>query len=382
MNTVLLAVTGMSPAIVTETIWALAHETPRVVPNHVVLITTSEGVKALDRELFTTSPQFGGRKVWEALREAVGAQSDELIMQDYSVINTPDTAAGKTVPLPDIRTPEDNIAAANYILDQVRAIVNEPEKRLIASIAGGRKSMGALLYAAVTLLGRQQDRLTHVLVRVPFDARLTPPFFFPTQPTAMHELRNQRGEQISSHSSEDAGIQLADIPFPVLQNFFARDVGQATGSFADVVQRASMPARDYVRTTVQLRMLMDEPLAVINGQRVKLAVNEYLILRCLAERAQAGKPPIHGWTSAAVAVVEVAQRIYDLHNENDFSDWRFEAQPKQGFNSFDERFITKNVSSLKDKLEEGGVRTRPLIVVLPEDKRFSLDLAPENIVLD
>ncbi|MCF7786754.1 MAG: TIGR02584 family CRISPR-associated protein [Prosthecobacter sp.] len=382
MSTTFLAVTGMSPAIVTETVWALAHETPSVVPNHVVLITTSEGVKALDRELFTASPHFGGRKVWEALREAVGAQPDELIMQDYSVINVPDTAAGKTVPLPDIRTPEDNIAAANYILNQVRAIVNEPEKRLIASIAGGRKSMGALLYAAVTLLGRPLDRLTHVLVREPFDARLTPPFFFPTQPAVNHELRNQLGELISTHSSKEAGIQLADIPFPVLQNFFARDVGQATGTFADVVQRASMPARDYVRATARLRMLADEPVAIINDQRVKLAVNEYLIMRCAAERAQACKPPIHGWGGAAEAVAEVAERIFEQHNENDFRDWRCEAKPKGGYAAIDERFITKHVSSLKDRLEEGGIRTRPLIVVLPEDRRFSLDLVPENIVLD
>jgi len=31
--------------------------------------------------------------------------------------------------------------------------------------------MGALLYAALSLLGRPQDRLTHVLVNEPFDNR-------------------------------------------------------------------------------------------------------------------------------------------------------------------------------------------------------------------
>jgi CRISPR-associated protein (TIGR02584 family) len=382
MSTTLLAVTGMSPAIVTETVWALAHETPRVLPNRVVLITTSEGVKSLDRELFTPSPQFGGQKVWEALREAVGAGPDELIMESYSVIDSPDAATGRSVPLPDIRTPEENVAAANFILKQVAHITQDAETRLIASIAGGRKSMGALLYAAVTLRGRSTDRLTHVLVREPFDARLTPPFFFPTKPPTSHELRNIRGDLVSTHSSEDAGIQLADIPFPVLPNFFARDVGQATGSFADVVQRASMPARDYVRVTTHLRMLKDEPVAIINGQRVKLPVNEYLILRTVAELAQAGKPPIHGWAGAAEAVAEVAERIFEQHNENDFSDWRYEAQTKGGIDSINERFISRHVSSLKDTLEAGGIRTRPLTVVMPENPRFSLDLASGNIMLD
>lgn len=33
METILLAVTGLSPAVVTETVWTLAHENPPVIPH-------------------------------------------------------------------------------------------------------------------------------------------------------------------------------------------------------------------------------------------------------------------------------------------------------------------------------------------------------------
>ncbi len=43
MPTTLVAVSGMSPAILTETLWALGQEEPPVVPDEVVVITTSAG---------------------------------------------------------------------------------------------------------------------------------------------------------------------------------------------------------------------------------------------------------------------------------------------------------------------------------------------------
>ncbi|MGI8603431.1 MAG: hypothetical protein ACR2OZ_10580 [Verrucomicrobiales bacterium] len=36
-STILIAVTGLSPAIVTETVWALAKQRPRLLPERVVL---------------------------------------------------------------------------------------------------------------------------------------------------------------------------------------------------------------------------------------------------------------------------------------------------------------------------------------------------------
>ena len=42
-NHVLIALLGMSPAVLTETVWALAHERPRILPSNIVALTTRPG---------------------------------------------------------------------------------------------------------------------------------------------------------------------------------------------------------------------------------------------------------------------------------------------------------------------------------------------------
>src|SRR6516164_11043285 len=65
---VLLAVTGMSPAILTETVWALAQENPPVVPDRVVVLTTTAGKEQIERQLFTPQPHFNNQCGWDCLR--------------------------------------------------------------------------------------------------------------------------------------------------------------------------------------------------------------------------------------------------------------------------------------------------------------------------
>ena len=51
MPTILLAVSGMSPAILTETVWALAREKPRIVPDEVIVLTTTAGARDIETQL-------------------------------------------------------------------------------------------------------------------------------------------------------------------------------------------------------------------------------------------------------------------------------------------------------------------------------------------
>lgn len=180
-KTILLAVSGMSPAIITETVWKLAHPDAgkeKIIPNEVVVITTTRGLLDINRDLknldeegkFKPRPGWGGKSVWQALREAVlgtAAGSDQrLQLSAPLIIELPNQETGVKTPAEDIRTEADNIAAVDFILEKaVRGLVGNPEVRVIASIAGGRKTMGSLLYACMSLLARETDRVTHVLVR-------------------------------------------------------------------------------------------------------------------------------------------------------------------------------------------------------------------------
>ena len=63
---------------------------------------------------------------------------------DVRVITGLETASQRSRELADIRTPADNEAAADFLLEQVRSLVENPDLQLIASVAGGRKTMDAI----------------------------------------------------------------------------------------------------------------------------------------------------------------------------------------------------------------------------------------------
>ena len=71
-STVLVALCGRSPAVITETVWALAHEHPPLIPDRVVIITTREGREAIRRELLEDG-------IWRRLRETLHATPNKLI---------------------------------------------------------------------------------------------------------------------------------------------------------------------------------------------------------------------------------------------------------------------------------------------------------------
>ena len=158
---VLLAVSGLTPQIVTETIYALAaDEFAPFVPTEVHLITSAEGARRA--ELSLLSDDLGWFHKLCADYHLPGVRFDA------SHIHVMRDAHGQ--PMNDIRSPADNRAAADFITAQVRAITADSGCALHASIAGGRKTMGFYLGYALSLFGRPQDRLSHVLVSEPFES--------------------------------------------------------------------------------------------------------------------------------------------------------------------------------------------------------------------
>ena len=144
LSTTLLAVTGMSPAVLTETVWALATENPPVIPDRVVVVTTIAGRQAIERELLT-APTAEGPALWQELRLAIlgadGAKEERLILEPPRLVEAPNPRTGRTDWLEDLRTPAENNATANFVLNELRRWTETPDTRLVVSIAGGRKTM-------------------------------------------------------------------------------------------------------------------------------------------------------------------------------------------------------------------------------------------------
>lgn len=354
---ILLAVTGMSPAIVTETVWALARENPPVIPRRVVVITTLPGKARIEEELFKVSPEYGNRTVWQALRDAVfsfagptlklspAQWEDFLIFDDLRLIASRDARLGRSFPVEDIRTPADNETAADFILEEVRKITANEDTTLIASLAGGRKTMGALLYAALSLLGRPQDRLTHVLVSEPFeDPGLTPRFYFPAQPETLHQHRTG-----GVHKSDAARIWLADVPFVRLRELFSKQLGRYAGSFNGLVATYAERIRQ-ISGPPEIALEDADLSLTVQGLRVVLAPREYALLTFLAERCRDG---LSAYRQQKEAVDDF--RVWLAAWGKRFGPLARQRETAEGWRNASDEDFRKQLSSLRAKLTQAGL---------------------------
>ena len=149
---ILLCVTGLSPQVVTESLYALAvHD--EWVADEVKLITTKAGAERARLSLLSKDPGWMAR-----LQADYGLPPVHFDEQD--ILTIPDA---DSLPLEDIRSPEDNERAADFILETVRELTSDAHTELHVSIAGGRKTMGFYLGYALSPYGRSQDRLSHVI---------------------------------------------------------------------------------------------------------------------------------------------------------------------------------------------------------------------------
>lgn len=372
---ILLAATGMSPAVLTETVWALAHENPQVVPDRVVVVTTISGRQAIERELLTATSQEAPT-IWQELRLAIlgpdAGQQERLILEPPRLVEAPNPRTGQTDWLEDLRTPAENNAAADFLLSELRRWTEIPGSRLIVSIAGGRKTMGALLYACVSLLGRETDRLTHVLVNEPFDdPRLKPKFYFPRQ--KHQQLQSAEGRPCQA---AEAGIDLADIPFVPFRNLFERDLVRKPSSFIELVRRCRVKIQEIARHNVRLKLAWSRRVIEVNHQQVKLSPHQCLLLLFLADNAKFARPAPEKYETALEPLKTFAAKVTADCVAEDGNDWRDEAPQ-----DFDGERVRKVLDELKTKLRRAGPEAAALIPLLPEKGRFTLDLAPSAITL-
>jgi len=219
---ILLCATGLSPQIVTETLYALVvHQ--HWIPDEIHLITTTEGRQRAELTLLDADPE---QRMFYRLCEDYGIDATAIRFNTDTL-----HLIGHDAPLDDIRSPEDNERAADTITAVVRELTADPDSQVHASIAGGRKTMGFYLGYAMSLFGRAQDRLSHVLVSAPFESH--PQFFFPPrQPRVLYD-RSDRPVR-----TDQAQIILADIPFVRLRDGLSEVICQGGASFSEAVNQA------------------------------------------------------------------------------------------------------------------------------------------------
>jgi len=199
---VFLFVSGRTPQIITETLFFfLAQHRPAILPHEIHVLTTTEGHALIQNQLLL--PQTG--KFYHFCR-AYGLDPRMIRFCEQTVQVLRDE---RGVPLADIRTNADNRAAADQIVAAVRTLTSDPHTRLVASMAGGRKTMGLYLGFALQFYGRPQDRLTHVLINPP-ELENDPWFFYPPA------KRGSSSTLRMSTANRTATVTVAEVPLILL----------------------------------------------------------------------------------------------------------------------------------------------------------------------
>lgn len=222
---VLFLVTGMTPQIITETVWALAcdpNNNNPWIPDEIYVLSTEDGLNQIKATLFDDGIFEQFKKDYPILKNTNFQQENLHIIQHNDLV------------LRDLKTPKDNELAANLICQKIRDFTNQNDIVLHVSIAGGRKTMGFYAGYALSLYGRACDRMSHVLVESEFESAIK--FYYPT-PTDVFVEQRFTGKKLNA---KNAQIWLAEIPFVRLRNSLPKDSLVTQAGFSDVVNSINL----------------------------------------------------------------------------------------------------------------------------------------------
>lgn len=362
---VLFTVAGITPQIVTETIYALALRDPPFVPTRVITATTTEGATRLRLMLQGEEPGWLARLCRDYRLPPI-----PFTEEDIRVIHGPDGT-----PLQDIRTEADNVAAADAITAIIASLTADVGCALHVSMAGGRKTLGFFAAYALSLYGRPQDRLSHVLVSEPFENN--PAFFYPTP----YRLVIQHPRENRPLDAQEARVTLAEIPFVRMRDGLSEGLraGRATfGQAVAAVQRRLEPPR--------LVIDLSRRRVLAGGVEVALRPQSLALYTWFARKRIAGEAVVKTTDErdpalARQAQLDAAEFLTEYRRLTDRDIDATERTLRRG--GLDHAYLGPPISRLNDELEKAlDVAAEPYLVKRFGPRmgsEFRIDLPPDSI---
>jgi len=298
MQNILIAVTGLTPQVITETLYYLTQvKKPPVMISEIYVITTLSGRKEIMKNLLNE----GKGKYFEFLKEYT-IHPDSILFDGDCIFVARDKKGNM---INDIRTTEESSAFANFTMQIIKRKTEDKDKTIIASVAGGRKTMSVYMAYALQLFGRQQDVLTHVLVNEDFE--MNPDFYYiPKQP---QELITRNGKKITT---ADARIELVEVPFIRLREKLSSVFGDDDKTYEEMV-KYSQHEIDRITPVFPLKLTLSERLVTAGPVSFRLQPLHYAIYYFMAN-SKAKECPIterkscRGCTKCFVTIGEITEK--------------------------------------------------------------------------
>lgn len=335
---ILVSAMGTSPAVLTNTVWGLAHQKHSIVPDEIVVFITKSGKELLIQRLFDDG-------VWNEMRSNLKREKIEidgkLVFGATSIRVIPDAEGNE---IEDLRTGDDNLRAADFMLSQLRQYTEDSETELHVSIAGGRKTISALLFSCMTLLGREQDKVYHVLLPPEFEQGVEPPFVFP-EPGKTYTAK-ATGKKYKANKVQS---ELFEVPFVRMRGWYQEKFKSIPPSYRTLISKVQTIAPPAV-TYPEIEIDAWNGWVTLNGRQVAMSRPCFAMLLLLA---------------SGVDAKEVHRRLLNAHKAPNVAacDWLASFQEGSLFtNESDIEDIYKTMSNLRGKLKKAGFADVELLV--------------------
>lgn len=265
---ILICVSGLTPQIVTETLFCLAVK-EKVPIDEIFVLTTKRGREViLGRDKHPATPKTPLKKEIENLCKLYKIKKPVFTEDENHII----VAKEESIELSDIRSDKDNILFPNKVSEFLRTKTADPESKLYCSITGGRKSMSVHIANALSIFAREQDKLLHVLTKEENEFK----GFYPV------------------NKKEANDLELSEIPFVRLRSLLStglKDQNILSSNFIDIVEQ----------TQKQLKILSPGSKLVLdiekreirnNNGKISLEPLEFLFYFCFVDSKTKGVPNI------------------------------------------------------------------------------------------
>lgn len=267
MKNILLATTGTSPQVLTETLYAI-HQSGRPFPDEVFVITTQGAKPGLMNGLFRDG-HLAALKNEYNLPDFTFDDSHIWLIQDDQ---------GNDID--DAKSVDDQTAMADFITRKVFELTQDENCAIHASLAGGRKTMAFYFGYAMSMFGREQDVLSHVFVDDAFE--FVRDFWYPTQQIKWITGKNGQGELDTSLAT----ITLAEIPFVRMRKSLDPTLisTMTNYSFSQTVAMLNASYKDELAITISKK----SRLISVAGVDVKLSYKELAFYLWLLSKGESG----------------------------------------------------------------------------------------------